>query len=266
MREALALVRAGGLTATSYRLRILMSIGGLFLSAVPLYFVTGALQPTMAEPIQAESDQYFAFVLVGTIALSFVFSAVQTLPSQVSSSITTGILEALLSTRAPVSSILAGLSGFDFVWTGMRGLFLLLIGWGLGAQLAWGQILPATLIVLLLIASMLPFGILSAALMLAFRTSGPLPQAVLFVSAALGGVYYPTTVIPSWIQLISDFVPLSYALRALRRVLIRGESLMAVRGDLLILIASTAVLLLISSLVFGIAFRYSKRAGTLTQY
>ncbi len=266
MRETLALVRAGALTATSYRLRLTMSIASLILSAVPLFFVTGALQPTMETHIAAESDQYFAFVLVGTVAMSFVINAVQTLPNQVSGAITTGILEALLSTRAPLRSILAGLSGFDFVWTAVRGLFLLLIGWVLGAQLAWGQIFEAGIVVILLIASMLPFGIVSAALMLAFRTSGPLPSAVLFVSAALGGVYYPTTVIPSWIELVSDFVPLSYALRALRRVLIRGESLMAVRGDLIILIASTVVLLVVSSILFQIAFRYSKRAGTLTQY
>ncbi|MEZ4425734.1 MAG: ABC transporter permease [Gemmatimonadota bacterium] len=266
MREFFALVRAGGMTAASYRLRLLLSIGGLLLSAVPLYFVTQALQNTMAETIQVEAEQYFAFVLVGTIALSFVATAVTTLPNQVGSGITTGILEALLSTRAPLPALLAGLSGFEVLWTGIRNVFLLLVGAALGAQVAWGQIVPATLIVALLVLSMLPFGILAAASMLAFRTSGPLPQIVLFASAALGGVYYPTTVIPSWIESVADFVPLSYALRALRRVLLRGESLWAVRDDLAILMVATALLLAVSGAAFAVAFRYSKRAGTLTQY
>ncbi|MCA9736005.1 MAG: ABC transporter permease, partial [Gemmatimonadetes bacterium] len=155
---------------------------------------------------------------------------------------------------------------FEVLWTGIRNVFLLLVGAALGAQVAWGQIVPATLIVALLVLSMLPFGILAAASMLAFRTSGPLPQIVLFASAALGGVYYPTTVIPSWIESVADFVPLSYALRALRRVLLRGESLWAVRDDLAILMVATALLLAVSGSAFAVAFRYSKRAGTLTQY
>ncbi|MEZ4417135.1 MAG: ABC transporter permease [Gemmatimonadota bacterium] len=266
MREAWALVRASAITASSYRLRLLMSIGGLLLSAVPLFFVTNALQDTMATHINAEADQYFGFVLVGTIALSFVMTAVGSLPNQLGGGITTGTLEALLSTRARLPAIFAGMIGFEVIWTAIRNFFLLVLGALLGAHVAWSQMLPAALIVLLLVLSMLPFGIVAAAMVLAFRTSGPLTQGVMFVSAALGGVYYPVAVIPSWIQSIAYLVPLSYGSEALRRVLLRGESLLDVGYEITVLLVGTVVLLAISSALFMVAFRYAKRAGTLTQY
>ncbi|MFT5435055.1 MAG: hypothetical protein ACI9OJ_005772, partial [Myxococcota bacterium] len=48
MRSVLALLRASWLSATSYRLRILMSFSGLIFTVVPLFFVARALDPMVA--------------------------------------------------------------------------------------------------------------------------------------------------------------------------------------------------------------------------
>lgn len=136
----------------------------------------------------------------------------------------------------------------------------------LGATVVWSQVLPSLLVLALIILSFLPFGVLGAASILAFRTAGPLAQGVLFLSAALGGVYYSTEVIPSWLQDVSTFIPLTYGLRALRRMILLGEPITAVGADLAILALFVVTLGLASVLVFAAAFRYSRRAGTLTQY
>jgi ABC-2 type transport system permease protein len=243
-----------------------ISVAGLVLSIIPLYFVTDALQGTMEERIRTEADQYFAFVLIGTIAFTFVTTAVTAFPTRIGSGITTGVLEALLSTRSRLTEIVAGITGWEFAWTALRGVVLLFAGWFLGANVAWGQWLPAVFVTAGIVLSTVPFGIFAASLMLAFRTAGPFPQLVIFLSGALGGVYYPTHVIPSWIQNVSDFIPLTYGLRALRRVLLNGESLLAVSGDLAILTAFTIGLAMASGATFWAAFRYARRAGTITQY
>lgn len=266
MRSVFALMRAQWLAMTSYRLRVVMSFAALLLSVVPIYFVANALQPVMEPSISQEAEQYFGFVLVGTVIFTLVGMSVQTLPGQITSGITTGTLEALLSTRTGLPRILIGVSSFSVLWSAVRGVVALGAGWLLGAHFVWSNALPAMLIALLIVLATVPFGIMAAAMVLAFRTPGPLPSAVLFLFGALGGVYYPTQVIPGWIERVSDWVPLTYGLRALRRVFIRGESLAAVRGDLWILLAFTAVLFLLAWLSFSLAFRYARRAGTLTQY
>jgi len=90
MREALALMRASWLTATSYRLGMLMSIGGLIVTILPMYFVAGALQPVIAERISNEGGHYFGFLVVGVLTFSFLSTAVNAVSGAVASGIATG--------------------------------------------------------------------------------------------------------------------------------------------------------------------------------
>ncbi len=266
MREALALVRASWLSAVSYRVSMVFSIAGLAAMVVPVYFVANALQPLLAEAIATEGGQYFAFVLVGMITLNYLADAVQALPSAIRNGVNTGTLEALLSTPARLPSLLGGMTGYDFIWTTLRSVVFLLAGWVLGAAYAWERVLSAAGILLLIVLSYLPFGLLTAAMVLAFRTPGPLPRLALLLSGLLGGVYYPTRVIPSWLQYVSDAIPLTYGLRALRQVFLEGMPLRAVATDLAILTLCTAVLLAVSVWAFTAALGYARRTGTLAQY
>ncbi|HEV2131434.1 MAG TPA: ABC transporter permease [Longimicrobiaceae bacterium] len=266
MREALALVRASWLSAVSYRLSMAFSLAGLVAIVVPVYFVARALQPLLAEAIATEGGQYFAFVLIGMITLNYLADAVHALPGAIRSGVNTGTLEALLSTPARLPSLLGGMTAYDFIWTSIRSVVFLLAGWVLGAQYAWDSVLGAVGILFLIVLSYLPFGLLTAAMVLAFRTSGPLPRLVLLLSGLLGGVYYPTTVIPSWLQYVSDAIPLTYGLRALRQVFLEGIPLAAVATDVAILAAFTAVLLAVGVWAFSAALRYARRTGTLAQY
>jgi ABC-2 type transport system permease protein len=266
MREAYALIRASWLSATSYRLALLLSLGALAAAVVPVYFVANAIQPVIADSIQTQGGEYFAFLIVGMIAFSFLSVAVTALPGAIGSGIGSGTLEALFSTRASVPSLLSGMIGYGFLWTALRAAILILTGLLFGAEFAWGRAFGAGAILLLIILAYLPFGLISAAMVLAFRTSGPLPKGVMVLSGLLGGVYYPTKVIPSWIQDVSEVIPLTYGLRALRHTLLEGMPLRAVAGDLTILAAFVVLLMLVGTWTFARALRYAKQAGNLSQY
>lgn len=266
MREALALVRASWLHALSYRLQMVFAIGGLIVSIVPLYFVSRALQPVMAASIRNEGQEYFAFLIVGLVTYACINTAVNGLHGAVSADISTGAFEALLATPTSMVAILAGMLGQPFMWTLIRALLLLVGAWLLGAQVAWSHSLVAAGVLSLTVLSYIPFGVMSAALVLAFRTTGPFPAGIMAASVLLGGVYYPTTVIPSWLSSAADFVPLGYGLRALRRSLIDGQPVSALAGDVAILAAFTVVLMAASVLAFSLAVQHAKRAGTLAQY
>ncbi len=266
MGESLALLRASWMTATSYRLAMILSVVGLAATIVPVYFVSSALQPMMAERIATEGRQYFSFVLIGMIVLSFVGASISTPASAVGSGIATGTLEALLATRASLPAVLTGLVSYSFIWTALRSALLLSIGAVLGANLVPAGWFAALLIFALILLAHIPIGLIAAALVLAFRTAGPLPQGVMILSGLLGGVYYPTHVIPSWIQRVSDFIPLSYGLRALRRTLLDGAPFSAVASDVAILALFAAALGAAGVTAFSLALRYARRAGTLAQY
>jgi ABC-2 type transport system permease protein len=264
--KVLALMRVSMLTAASYRLSLVISLVGLLASVVPLYFVANALQPVMADAIRSQGGQYFAFVLVGMIAFSFIPAAMNSIPGAIGGGISTGTLETLTSTPTRLPTLLAGLVGYSFCWLILRSLLLVAAGSLLGAQFVWSSLAVGTGILALTVLAYLPIGLIAASLVLAFRTAGPLVQGVSVLSVLLGGVYYPTHVIPSWIETLSFAVPLTYGLRALRQTVLEGLPLASVLPDVGILAAFAAVLLVLGVVVFQYALRYARRVGTLSQY
>jgi ABC-2 type transport system permease protein len=266
MRKVLAMMRANWIAASSYKINMVWSLIGLLIAVVPVYLVTTAFQPMMADKIRNEGGQFFGFVLVGQVAFILLTAAVTALPGSISSGISSGTLELLLSTPTRLPTLFAGMVGYTFTWTSVRCLLMLTAGWVLGATIAWEKVPAAAMILALIVLTYMSAGIIIAAMFLAFRFTGPIAQGVLVSSVFLGGVYYPTKVIPSWIQNISDFIPLTYGLRALRGTLLEGAPLVAVLPDVGILAAYCAVLLSLSSMAFLAALRYSKRMGTLSQY
>jgi ABC-type multidrug transport system permease subunit len=261
-----ALVRANWLAAMSYRLETFFSFVGIFAAILPLWYISRALQPMMAGVIRTQAPEYFGFLMIGLIAYGFATTAVGSVHESLSKEISTGSFEALMSTPTSLPTLIAGMTGQAFSMAILRGLVVFAASWAFGTHVVWSAGPMALMILVLITFTYLAFGILSAALVLGFRTTGPFPTAIVSLSALLGGVYYPTEVIPSWLASLSAFVPLTYGLRALRRSLLDGASVAQLSSDVAILAASCAGLLLISMAAFMWALRFAKRSGTLAQY
>jgi ABC-2 type transport system permease protein len=266
MREALALIRARWLTMASYRMNMVFSFAGLFVSVVPIYFVSRALQPVMGGSIQNQGGEYFAFVVIGLVCYAFVSTATGALHTTFSSDIGNGSLEAVLATPISMPALIAGMLGQAFIWTILRTSMVLVGASLLGAQIVWSKGLVALLVLSLTILAYIPLGIICAALVLAFKTTGPLPTVITAASMLLGGVYYPTTAIPSWLAVAAKGVPLTYGLHALRRTVLDGAPLSAVAGDLATLCGFIIAFFTVAMLSFAMAWTYARRAGTLAQY
>ena len=266
MGDIFAFVRRDALIAISYRTRTLLSLGSLLTVVVPLFFIAGALQPVVGDAISDEGGQYFAFLVIGMATIQFVTTSVGAIPAAVSSGIRTGTFEMLLTTPVRLHRLLAGMMAYPFLWTVARALLLLTGAMLLGSRFELHRVGLALFIWLAICVAYVPVGILGAALLVLTRTTGPLPNAVLVVSMFLGGVYYPTSVIPSWLQQVSHAVPLTYGLRALRRVLTEDVLPASVGADLAVLISMGVVMSIGSLLVFRFALGWARRSGTLAHY
>jgi len=266
LARVIALTRAGLLTAASYRLRMVLSVVGLVVSVVPIYFIAGALQPTMARSIGHEGGQYFGFLVMGMIGVLLIQACVNILPREVGGAINTGTLEALLATPSPIGTLLMGMSGWGIAWTAVRTFVLLLAAWVLGATVHWDRLAASAVILALIVLCYLPVGVLAAALVIAFRTSVGIPALAVSGAAFLGGAYYPTSVIPSWLHDLSYLMPLTYGLRPLRRVLLEGAPLASVATDLSVLMLFAVGLTTVGIVAVHAAMRYARRTGTLAQY
>jgi len=267
MREIGALLRAAWLTEASYRTNMLFSLASLVFLVVPLYFVAGALQPVMTSTIASQSGQYFAFALLGTTIYAFIAACTSALPSAIAAAIGRGTLEAFLGTPTRLTVLFTGMSTYSIVWAFVRACVMIAGGIALGARLHWSGLPAMVVILLLLVLAYGAFGLFGSALVVQFRTTGPILSGVLTASALLGGVYYPTHVLPSlWLRALAGALPLSYGLRAARQAMLLGQPVAAISHDIMILALFVAILLPAGVLSLALALRHARRAGTLGQY
>ena len=249
MHKLAEMVRASWVIAKSYKLNLVLSIVALFFTTLPFYFAANALQPMMGGVVKEQGGDYFGFVLLGLVSISLLSTSLTGVYTSVSGSVTSGWLEAQLSTSTSLPVLLLGMSAYDFLWTLLRVTVLLLYGWTLGAHVHWSALPFAVPVLLLLCVAYFGLGLVLASMYLAFRTIGPAQSVIMTASVLLGGVYYPTETIPSWLQTLSTAIPLTYGLRAVRRLVLDGAAFATVAPDVLVMGAFAALCLAFGALI-----------------
>ena len=86
------------------------------------------------------------------------------------------------------------------------------------------------------------------------------------LSSVVGGMMYPVSVLPTWLQYVSRLVPVTYAMEGMRAALLGHATLRELWPSLAALLIFAAVLLPVSFTVFSWALRRTKITGTLTHF
>jgi ABC-2 type transport system permease protein len=89
---------------------------------------------------------------------------------------------------------------------------------------------------------------------------GFMAQGIMLV---VSGVYYPVSVLPQWMQVISTISPATYALRGIRHAILLGATPADVWGDIWPLLVIGAIAIPLGLWVFQRGERYAKRHGKL---
>jgi ABC-2 type transport system permease protein len=124
----------------------------------------------------------------------------------------------------------------------------------------------ATALILLAIASVsfIGIGMMTAVLPLISPEKGTqlgfMAQGIMLV---VSGVYYPVSVLPQWMQVISTISPATYALRGIRAAILEGATPADVWGDIWPLLVIGVVAIPLGLWVFRRGEQYAKRHGKL---
>lgn len=250
--------------AKSYRSPFLMeTIQALFGTAMFYYVARFVDSPELRQTLP-QSGGYFAFSLVGFVFLDYLNAALDTFDRSLEEARDSGTLEHLLVTQTSLPAILAGSALYPFVATTLR--IAVYIAWG---ALFFGFPLRAAnwpAVVVVMVVTLLAFsglGILSASYLLLFKRGNPAKWLLLGVSGIAGGMLFPISILPDWLQFFARLNPVTYALDAMRAALLGSVPLRAIFHPLGVLFVFAAVLLPLSMLAFSAALRRTKSTGTL---
>jgi ABC-2 type transport system permease protein len=253
--------------ARSYRAAFAIEIFQALFGAASFYFLSRFVaSPALTKLLPPGSD-YFSFALVGVAFFDYLSLALITFDGSLQEARQNGTLEHLLVTQTSLPVILAGSSLYPFAVLSLR--TAIYIGWGailFGFPLNGANWIGASLV---LAASVLAFsglGVLSASYLLIFKRGNPVNWAILGLSSVVGGMMYPISVLPVWLQRIARLLPVTYCLEGMRGAILGHAATRELVPSIAGLLVFAAVFLPLSFAIFSWALRRTKITGTLAHF
>lgn len=230
-------------------------------------FLGDLVAPRASASLTRYGAGYFAFAVVGVAFARYFDRMLRMFSESVRNAQVTGCLEAMLSSQTGGVTIILMSSLYGLIYGALQLVIILS-----GAVVIFGVDLrrinlPATVLVLIVSAGIfVGFGVLSAAAIVWLKKGDPITWILGGFGTILGGAYFPTDVMPAWLQKISILIPITYSLDALRLTMLQGATVRSVARPLVTLLVMAVVLVPASLGIFTAAIHKGRKEGTLMQY
>jgi ABC-2 type transport system permease protein len=164
-----------------------------------------------------------------------------------------GYLKETLVAPASRKLVIAGRILGDAIVTTIQGLIIILLGFIIASGLRIAGVGIALIYLFFLAITFSSMGVVIALKLSSVEGFQMIVNLLTMPLMFMSGVFYPFATMPSWMQVIALYNPLSYAVHAVRYWLTGadvGLSSMTPVNDLLVLIAGAAILLLMAGFAF----------------
>lgn len=121
----------------------------------------------------------------------------------------------------------------------------------------------------LFILSFIVFGaitIILASFVITFEKCAPFTVVVNDIFKIFGGLYFPITFLPGSLQLFSYCLPITYSIRAFRKIIFQGSAIIGILPDIFTLLAFSLILWPLSIFALKYSLRIAKEKGSLSRY
>jgi ABC-2 type transport system permease protein len=237
------------------------------ISQIGSYYAMGSLNQTHGIPanetlasikpysVEVESlipndPSYFQFVAPGIMAMVVMMSLMTGLPHAISYEKDTGTLDGMLVAPIRRLSIILGKVLAQTTRGMLQGLIILILAMVLFGVAIYGNVLLVFFIMFLSVFSFVGLGILITSFTDKEETASMMMMTIMFPMMFLGGVFFPIEQMPGFMQTISQFLPLTYATSALRKVMILGAGPESIMTEITFMIAFGLVFLAIAVPMF----------------
>jgi len=214
----------------------------------------------------AGTEQFIPFVLIGAIVSTYLFSSLYGMGGSIRMESYWGTLEYILGSPARKISILMGkalsesISSTLFVMTQV-----LICVFGFGLALTVGKILPILLMMLLLVIGLYGMAIALAGVTLQIKESRSLVHTIEYLFYLFSPIRYPVGIHPL-ISMVSVFIPLTYALIAIRGVWLLNQSISVLWGYVGILVLLDIIFIIGGYSIFYFMEKRVRKSGAVSQY
>lgn len=236
-----------------------------FLSFVTTYYSFKVFNIEKSKISYITSENMVVYLLLGYMCMSFFRSLVQS-AWNFSFERISGTLELIYLSPVSRVAVLLGnaiSSLFESVFVMLIFSILVLI---INGEVLLIKILPCITVFLIVTAMAVAWGMFLNSLFLFSRDSDFLFTVLEEPMEIFSGVKVPTILFPVWAKAISVFFPLTYAIEAVRRVVLTGSTLYEIRGFVVTGVVIIAILLVLISTMIKIVERHMRITGNITLF
>jgi len=199
------------------------------------------------------TTNYYQFMAPGLITMVVMMSVMMGLPRAISHEKEIGTLDGMMVAPIRRISIILGKTLAQSARGMLQGTIILLLAVFIFGITIHGSIALAYLLMLLGVFSFIGLGIVLTSFASDEETAMMVMTAIQFPMMFLSGVFYPIQQMPWFMQIIAKFLPLTYAVDAMRKVLVLGATLEDIFLDVSVLLGFGLVMIAIAVPAFKYA-------------
>lgn len=200
--------------------------------------------------VAGESSSYFQFIAPGLMMMTVMMSVMTGLPGAITMERELGTLDGVMVAPINRLSIILGKTLAQLARGLLQGFIILLLAVTLFGVTIHGSLLLVVGLLLLGVFSFVGLGITLTSVAKDQETATMIMMTTMFPMMFLSGIFFPVKMMPSFMQTISSFLPLTYASNAMRKVMVLGAGIPQIATELIVLIVFGAVLLAIAVPLF----------------
>ena len=265
LQKVWAYVKKEFLIEMSYKFAMMFSVFGIFTTIATYFFIDRLFGSQMTPDLAPFDTPYFPYVLVGNAFFAYVGLALGGFSGRIESEQSLGTLEVLFGTPTKLWVLMLAMVIWNTLYATVEVVGYFVVG-GVGFGVDFSQInwLSLGSILGLVIVAFNSIGLIEAGWLLVFKRGAAAAWAFNSLWALLGGVFFPVTVLPAWLQPIAEWNPITYAIRGLQLAIYQDTPVTQLTHELSILGAFCVVLVPFGLLSWDWALRRAKIDGSLS--
>ncbi len=215
----------------------------------------------------AGTPEFIPFVVLGAILNSYVLTSLYGMGESIRREAYQGTLDYILSSPCNKAFILIGKALSESLSSTIYAISQLAICvLFFGIELTVGIIMPVIFIIILLILGLYGIALILAAASLRYKQAHDMAHTLEYVFYIFAPVRYPLASLPLWAQIFGKLLPLTYALIAVRSIILLKESLSVVYLEVLVLLIIDAIFIFVGFYLFNWMEEKTKKSGTISHY
>lgn len=234
-------------------------------NSLAITYIGAGMQVLTGSSVTIDTSGLVLYLLIGTLVWSYLSTIFEIISETISWERWEGTIE--YTFMAPISRIthLIGSCIFAVIYGLVKTAIILgIVSFFFKIDLSHANLLGALVLLMIGSISFMGLGILAAILPLLYTERGMQMTSIVQATILLiSGVYYPTQVLPGWIQFLSQFSPASYVLQGMRATILDGTPTSDLLPYVFPLLLCGLVTIPLGLFIFKWGERFAKHHGKL---